>query len=142
MLAFRLGYCLSESIAALAKNGMNDSFTPSRAAKSAFTESRSRETAVTSTSTTVVSWALTWRDSTMRWPITLRSRDIGSVLPRRGEGAWAAGAAAAAAGAAAGAAAAGAGAAGAGGWTGWAAAAAAAAAGWLGVVSVPARAAA
>src|SRR3954447_5659352 len=107
-------------MAALAKNGMKESLTPSRAAKSAFTESRSREIAVTSTSTTVVSWALTRSDSTIRWAITLRSRDIGSVLPRNGDGIGAPGVAAAGAGAV----------------VGWAAAAAAAA-GWVGVVSVP-----
>ena len=81
------GCCLSASIAAFAKNGMKESFTPSRAANSALTGSRSREIAVTSTSTTVVSWALTCSDSTIRLAITLRSRDIGSVLPRSGEGA-------------------------------------------------------
>src|SRR3954463_13353663 len=86
MAAFRLGWALSASIAALAKNGMNESFTPSRAANSALTESRSREIDVTSTSITVVSWALTCSDSTIRWAITLRSRVIGSVLPRNGDG--------------------------------------------------------
>ena len=41
----------------LAKNGMNESFTPSRLAKSSLTLSRSCEIEVTSTSTTVVSCA-------------------------------------------------------------------------------------
>src|SRR4051795_4349246 len=101
MAAFSDGWALRASIAALAKNGRNDSFTPSRAAKSALTESRSREIDVTSTSITVVSWALTRSDSTIRCAITLRSRVIGSVLPRRGDGvgAEAAGADGAAAGA-------------------------------------------
>src|SRR6476659_4943361 len=87
MDAFRDGCALSASIAALAKNGRNDSFTPSREANSALTESRSRAIDVTSTSTTVVSWAETCSDSTIRLAITLRSRVIGSVLPRSGLGA-------------------------------------------------------
>ena len=73
MAAFRLGCSLSASTAAFAKNGMYDSFTPSRAAKSALAGSRSRETAVMSTSTTVVSWALVCSDSSIRVAITLRS---------------------------------------------------------------------
>src|SRR3954447_21259875 len=73
-------------MAALAKNGMNDSLTPSRTANSSLTVSRSLEMAVTSTSTTVVSCALTRSDSTIRSAITLRSLDIGSVFPRNGDG--------------------------------------------------------
>src|SRR6478752_418812 len=86
MDAFMEGCALSAWIAALAKNGRNDSFTPSRDANSALTESRSRAIDVTSTSTTVVSWAETCSDSTIRLAITLRSRVIGSVLPRSGLG--------------------------------------------------------
>ena len=41
---------------------------------------------VRSTSTTVVSWAETCSDSTMRAAMTLRSRDIFSVVPRSGDG--------------------------------------------------------
>ena len=40
---------------------------------------------VTSTSMTVVSCALTCRDSTMRAAITLRKRDIVTVVPRSGD---------------------------------------------------------
>src|SRR3954451_1092178 len=91
MEAFKDGCALSESIAAFAKNGMNDSLTPSRARNSAFAALRSREMFVTSTSTTVVSWAEVCSDSTIRLAITLRSLVIGSVLPRNGLG-WEAGA--------------------------------------------------
>ena len=56
--------------------------TPSRASKSPLARSRSRAILVTSTSTTVVSCAETCSDSTIRWAMTLRSRDIFSVVPR------------------------------------------------------------
>ncbi len=96
---FSDGCDLSASTAALAKYGMNDSLTPSRARKSALAASRWRAIEVTSTSTTVVSWAAVCSDSTIRVAITLRSRDIFSVLPRSGLGAgtpvdWPAGSAA------------------------------------------------
>src|SRR3954454_9708355 len=91
MEAFKDGCALSESMAAFAKNGMNESLTPSRAKNSAFAALRSREMFVTSTSTTVVSWAEVCSDSTIRLAITLRSLVIGSVLPRNGLG-WEAGA--------------------------------------------------
>ncbi len=70
------------STAAKAKNGRNDSLTPSRSWNGPLARLRSAATRVTSTSTTVVSWADTCRDSTMRWAITLRSRVIFSRVPR------------------------------------------------------------
>ena len=42
--------------------------------------------AVTSASTTVVSWAETCSDSTIRWAMTWRGRDIRWVVPRSEEG--------------------------------------------------------
>ena len=60
---FTAGWALSASTADLAKNGRNDSLTPSRVSKSRLARSRSRAMAVTSASTTVVSWALTCSDS-------------------------------------------------------------------------------
>jgi hypothetical protein len=65
-LALTLGWALSASTAASAKKGRKLSLVPSRASKSALALLRSRETLVTSTSTTVVSWAETCSDSTMR----------------------------------------------------------------------------
>ena len=59
--------------------------TPSRASKDALARSRSRAIFVTSTSITVVNCADTARDSTIRAAITLRSRDIVTVVPRSGE---------------------------------------------------------
>src|SRR5919199_2886420 len=79
---FTAGCALSASTAAFAKNGRNDSLTPSRAAKSFFTWLRRLAIRVTSASTTVVSWALISRDSTIRLAMTVRSRDIFSVRPR------------------------------------------------------------
>ena len=64
---------------AFAKNGMNDSFTPSRASKESLCLARRAAIRVTSASTTVVSWAETCSDSTMRSAITLRRRVIFSV---------------------------------------------------------------
>src|SRR3954468_15820611 len=81
----------SASTAALAKKGRNDSLTPSRGAKSFFTWSRSLAIRVTSASTTVVSCALISSDSTIRLAMTVRSRDIFSVRPRRAESGVAAG---------------------------------------------------
>ena len=69
-------------MAALAKNGRNESLTPSRASKSSFACCRRLAIRVTSASTTVVSWALTCSDSTMRRAMTARRRDIFSVRPR------------------------------------------------------------
>ena len=83
MLALSRGCTFSASTAASAKNGRNESLTPSRASKSALARSRSRAIAVTSTSTTVVSWAEVCSDSTIRRAISCRARDIRSVLPRR-----------------------------------------------------------
>ncbi|CAB4881781.1 unannotated protein [freshwater metagenome] len=83
--ALTCGYCLRASTAALQKNGRNESLTPSRASKFAFTVLRRREMPVTSTSITVVSCAEVWSDSTMRSAMTLRRRGIFSVRPRRGE---------------------------------------------------------
>ncbi len=77
---------MSASIVALAKNGMNESLTPSRSAKSSFTRVRRRAIWVTSTSTTGVSWAATCSDSTIRSAMILRSRLIFSVVPRFGSG--------------------------------------------------------
>ena len=97
MLALTVGWALRASTAARAKNGRKLSLVPSREAKSPLARSRSREMRVTSTSTTVVSWADTWSDSTIRRAMVLRSRDIFSVVPRLdadGEAAAAAGAAA------------------------------------------------
>src|SRR5918911_4254865 len=88
---FTAGWAFSASTAAFAKNGRNDSLTPSRAAKSFFTWLRRLAIRVTSASTTVVSWALISRDSTMRLAMTVRSRDIFSVRPRRAVSAVAAG---------------------------------------------------
>jgi len=82
MLALTTGCCLSASTVASAKNGRKDSFTPSRDSNSALATSRSRATRVTSTSTTVVSWAAVCSDSTIRDAKTPRSRDIFSVRPR------------------------------------------------------------
>ena len=42
--------------------------------------------AVTSASTTVVSWAETCSDSTIRWAMTWRGRDIRWVVPRSEDG--------------------------------------------------------
>ena len=64
--------------------------TPSRRSNSDFARARSRATLVRSTSTTVVSWAETCSDSTMRCAMTLRSRDIFSRVPRLSETAAAA----------------------------------------------------
>ena len=86
MTALSFGCTLSASTAASAKNGRNDSFTPSRASKAAFARSRSLAIAVTSASTTVVSWAEVCSDSTIRCAMTCRARDIRSVVPRRLEG--------------------------------------------------------
>src|SRR6478735_3286209 len=86
IVALSDGCCLSASIAALAKNGRYVSFTPSRARKSAFRLSRMRAMLVTSTSTTWVSWAEVWRESTIRSAMILRRREIFSVLPRSGDG--------------------------------------------------------
>src|SRR5229473_1888779 len=86
MIALSLGCTFSASTAASAKNGRNDSLTPSRASKSALARSRSRAMAVTSASTTVVSCAEVCSDSTMRRAINCRARDIGSVVPRSLEG--------------------------------------------------------
>ena len=82
MLALTVGWALRASTAASAKNGRKLSLVPSRWAKSPLARSRSREMRVTSTSTTVVSWAETCSDSTIRRAIVLRSRDIFSVVPR------------------------------------------------------------
>ena len=76
---------MSASHTATAKKGRNESFTPSRASKLSFERSRSRAIFVTSTSMTVVNCALTCNDSTMRAAITLRRRDIVTVVPRSGE---------------------------------------------------------
>src|SRR3569833_2874432 len=91
MTAFSFGWILSASTAARAKNGRKLSFTPSRAWKSALARSRSRAILVTSASTTVVSCADTFSDSTMWRAIDWRVRDIFSVVPRRraaAAGAW------------------------------------------------------
>src|SRR3984885_2578737 len=118
MIALSFGWTLSASTVASAKNGRNDSLTPSLASNPALARSLSLAIAVTSASTTVVSWAEVCSDSTMRCAMTWRDRDSFSVLPRRLDGtiagrpvsaagagpalAAAAGAAAGAAGAAAG----------------------------------------
>ena len=81
MLALTVGWALRASTAASVKNGKKLSLVPSRWAKSPLARSRSREMRVTSTSTTVVSWAETWSDSTIRRAIVLRSRVIFSVVP-------------------------------------------------------------
>jgi len=94
---FSVGCDLSASTTAFAKNGRNESLTPSRAAKSFFTRLRSRAMRVTSTSTTVVSCAEVCSDATMRVAMVRRSRDIFSVVPRRGLGTAAVDAAAGAA---------------------------------------------
>src|SRR6056297_585646 len=80
------GYTFRASTAALQKNGRKERFTPSRAAKSAFTRWRRAAIRVTSTSTTVVNCALVCSDSTMRSAITRRNRLIFSVRPRSADG--------------------------------------------------------
>ena len=84
MVALTFGCALSASTVASARNGRNESLTPSRCSNEAFARARSRATLVRSTSTTVVSCADTCSDSTIRDAITLRSRDIFSVVPRCG----------------------------------------------------------
>src|SRR4051795_4555792 len=91
MEEFTAGWALSASIAAFAKNGRNESLTPSRASKSRFARLRRAAMRLMSASTTVVGWALTARDSTMRRAITVRSRDSFSVRPRSEVSGWAAG---------------------------------------------------
>lgn len=103
MRALITGWLFSAWAAALTKNGIGDSFTPSRARKASLALPRSEMTLVTSTSTTLVSWACSCRAFSMLSPMALRMRVILTVWPRSGDGA------AAAFGAAAGAAAAGAG---------------------------------
>src|SRR3954468_3445669 len=76
------GWPFSASTEAFAKKGRNESLTPSRASKSFLACCRRLAMRVTSASTTVVSWALTCSDSTIRRAITDRSRDIFSVRPR------------------------------------------------------------
>lgn len=78
-LAFRTGWTLSASVAALMKNGSGESLTPSRCRKPFFALLRSCMMRVTSTSTTVVSWADTLSESTMCLAIALRTRVIGTV---------------------------------------------------------------
>src|ERR1700760_5000122 len=127
MTALSLGWTFRASMAARAKKGRKLSLTPSRASKSCLARERSRAIAVTSASTTVVSWAEVCSDSTMRLAMTWRGRDIRSVVPRSEDGTMAGrdGAADGADGwAAAGAPA------GAAGWAGAAGAAGAGAAGW------------
>src|SRR6478672_2824778 len=85
MLALTIGCALSASVAARARKGRKLSLVPSRASKSRLTLARRRATFVRSTSTTVVSWAETCSDSTMRVAITLRRRVIFSRVPRLGE---------------------------------------------------------
>ena len=70
MTALSLGCTFSASIAASAKNGRKLSLTPSRASKSCLARDRSRAIAVTSASTTVVSWAEVCSDSTIRCAMT------------------------------------------------------------------------
>src|SRR6187402_665709 len=84
-VALMIGKARSASAAANVKNGRKVSFTPVLARKSAFTWSRYAATRVTSTSTTVVSWAMVCIETTARSATTLRSRDIGTVVPRSGE---------------------------------------------------------
>src|SRR5690606_4726024 len=103
-----IGYALSASTAASEKNDRKESFWPVFARKSFLYWSRNCESFVTSTSTTVVSWADVLSDSTARDATTLRRRLIGCVVPRSGDvsstvdGAAAGAAAACAVGAAAG----------------------------------------
>src|SRR6478609_1693752 len=85
MLALTIGCAFSASVAARARHGRKLRLVPSRASNSSLTRARSRATLVRSTSTTVVSCAETWSDSTMRAAITLRSRLIFSRVPRFGE---------------------------------------------------------
>src|SRR6476620_5973381 len=85
MLALTIGCALRASVAARARKGRKLSLVPSRASKSFFTLARRRATLVRSTSTTVVSWAETCSDSTMRVAMTLRSLVIFSRVPRFGE---------------------------------------------------------
>src|SRR5450759_581570 len=85
MLALTFGCDLSASTAAIAKNGRKVSLAPSRASNAAFALARRRATFVTSTSTTVVSCAPCFSDSTIRWATIVLSRDIFSVVPRSGE---------------------------------------------------------
>src|SRR5437899_2757597 len=85
MRALTTGCALSAWAAALTKKGIGDSLTPSRARKSSLACARSRMTRVTSTSTTVVSWACVCRAFTMLSPMTLRIRVIFTVWPRSGD---------------------------------------------------------
>ena len=91
-----IGYVCSASAAARAKNGRKDSLSPVFAWKSFFTRSRYCDSLVTSTSTTVVSCAVDCIDATARSASTLRRRDIGCVVPRRGDTSTSTGAASAA----------------------------------------------
>src|SRR5690606_22919299 len=96
IVALMIGYDLSASAAARAKKGRNDSLLPVFSWKSFLTWSRKAATLVTSTSTTEVSWAEACMEATARSAMILRSRDIGTVVPRSSEtSATAAGAAAA-----------------------------------------------
>ena len=80
------GYTFNASTAALQKKGRKESLTPSRNSKSALIRPRKAAMRVTSTSTTVVSWADVCNDSTMRSAMTRRSLLIFSVRPRSADG--------------------------------------------------------
>ena len=84
-VALMIGNARSASAAASVKNGRKLSFAPVFAWNAAFTSSRNAATLVTSTSTTVVSCAIVCIETTARSATTLRSRDIGTVVPRRVE---------------------------------------------------------
>src|SRR5258706_44253 len=87
MTAFSFGCAFRASTVARAKNGRNESLTPSLASNAALVRSRSLAIAVTSASTTVVSCADVCSDSTMRWAMTWRARERRSVVPRWLDGA-------------------------------------------------------
>src|SRR5215211_166243 len=83
MAELTFGYSWMAAIRARTANGRGDSEAPSRSLNSSLARSRSRMTLVMSISTALVSWALVWREATMRSAITLRSRVAGTTSSRR-----------------------------------------------------------
>src|SRR5215211_4285501 len=83
MAELTFGYSWMAAIRARTANGRGDSEAPSRSLNSSLARSRSRMTLVMSISTALVSWALVWREATIRSAITLRSRVAGTTSSRR-----------------------------------------------------------
>ena len=82
MVALSFGWALRASVAAATKKGRKVSLVPFLVRKSSLARARRAATRVTSTSTTVVSWAEVLRELIMRSAMTWRRRLIFSVLPR------------------------------------------------------------